>query len=205
MSNDPVTVTSEFSGKFSYFWLFCNVKSRWWFCFQQCALHPDQQCVTPCSTMYEYITPSSSMFVIPSSRVFVTPSSRVFVTNCDRLWLETVLWIHDISVRIRILILILGLVPFPNGSRSGTTSGSVSCFFRQRPTKNNLVSKDFLLITFWRYINISIQSKKSQKELNKIVKVKVFLTFFTFQLRIRIRTSNDGSGRPENIRIHNTG
>jgi hypothetical protein len=160
MSNDPVTVTSEFSENFLIFWLFCNVKSRWWFCFQQCA----------------YITPSSSMFVTPSSRVFVTPSSRVFVTNCDRLWLETVLWIRDISVRIRIRILILGFEPFPNGSRSGFTSGSGSCFSRQRPKK-----KFFQRYFAYYFLKVHVHQyskSKSQKELNKIVKVKGFLTFF---------------------------
>jgi hypothetical protein len=111
-----------------------------------------RQCTTHCSTMY--VTPGSPRNICKHKLIVI-----VFVVSF--LWLETVLCIVDISVRIRIRI--LGSVPFPNGSRSGFTSGSGSFFFRQRPTKNIFFSKFFCLLLFEGTFTSVFKVKKVKK------------------------------------------
>ncbi len=93
------------------------------------------------------------------------------------------------------------------------TYGSDPAFFVsgwQDASKNKL----FFLSSFADYIlkvHLYLSSKMRCANQEKLTEIKVLLTFFIFdgRIRIQIRTNNDGSGseRPKNthIRIHNTG
>ncbi len=68
--------------------------------------------------------------------------------------------------------------------------GSGSCYLRHWPSrcqqKTNFLTQFFLLLTFWSYIYIIFQRWKV-KASHKIVGIKVFLTIFADDRRIRIR------------------
>ncbi len=96
-----------------------------------------------------------------------------------------------------------GSITFWGGSGSGSADpylwlmdpdpdpGSGSCYFRHWHSrcqqKTNFLTQFFLLITFWSYIYIIFQRQKVKKS-HKIVGIKVFLTIFAYDRRIRIRS-----------------
>ena len=103
------------------------------------------------------------------------------------------LWISDILVRNRIR----GSVPL--------TFGSGSCFFRQRLTRcqqKKFVFKSFFcLLTYFLKVHLHQSSKFKDKKSKRSHKIGFSSFFFYVDGRIRIRTNNDGSGRPKNM-IH---
>jgi hypothetical protein len=91
-------------------------------------------------------------------------SSRVTeFSNRLILLFYSVLWICNI------------LVPLTNGSGSDSGSGSGSCCFRQWPSRRQL-KIIFLLISFWSYIYIIFQRKRS----HETVGIKGFLIIFAW-------------------------
>ncbi len=105
-------------------------------------------------------------------------------------------WIRDILVRIR------GSEPLTYGSRFVSSSGS--CSFRQ------------WISSFFVYYKVpglpgtcTSVFKDKKPESHKTIEIKVLFTILLDDGRVRIRSNNDGSGGPKNLRvlgiwIHNT-
>ncbi len=128
--------------------------------------------------------------------------------------LKEVFRIHDILVWIRIR----GSMPLTNGSGSG----SGSCYFRHWPSrcqhKTNFLTQFFLLVTFWRKVNLHYFSKIKSQKVSQNSRIQGFSYYFCMMIEgsgsragsgsIPVPlTSGSGSGRPKNtwIRWINTG
>jgi hypothetical protein len=101
-----------------------------------------------------------------------------------KVWMKPVFRIRDIMRQIRIL----RSVPtedYGSGSRYG------NCSFRQCFQDANkdmfYFPSSFLLITFCRFIFISLQKDNKSLGSHKTVEIKIFLNFLLYDGRIRIR------------------
>ncbi len=132
-----------------------------------------------------------------STKIYMLTKIYAFHWVC--LIQNHVLWIRDILEWIRIRI--CEFVPLTDRSRAGFRAGSR--FFPKWLTRCQQKIWFFSEIVCLFFVKVHLHQMKNQKQVKKIVEIKVFSTFFACRWKAPEKNNDGfGSGRFKNIRIY---